>query len=310
MRLSTSTNIMSSDWKHACQIPIEQSMIVAQAAGYHFLDANFCGFCREGYDLSVLIGDDWEEHVHRWHETADRIGVEFRQAHAYFSTNSPVAEGDVPGGEFGEEMIRRCVLAAEILGVKWMVIHPFNVLADGQISVETSYRCNLAYFRRWHKFWHEHGIGMAIENMYHHEAHVNVWGDIDRLISLVDELNEPDIGVCLDTGHAWITGYDPAECVYKIGSRLKCTHIAENHGGPKDEHIAPFMGTIDWPRLVKALRDIGYENDFAFEIQNLTSCYPKAIQPGLVRFTYELGSYMLSDQFIRDAEQIQTISCK
>ena len=86
---------------------------------------------------------------------------------------------------------------------------------------------------------------------------------------------------------------------------LKCTHIAENHGGPKDEHIAPFMGTIDWPALVRALRDTGYENDFSFEIQHLSDRFPKAVQPGLVRFSYELGSYMLSDQMLEDAERLQ-----
>ena len=305
MRLSTSTNIMSGDWNHPHRIPFEESVAAARAAGYRYLDANLCGFCRKGFPAATLTENGWEEHVRAWRSLGDRIGVEFRQAHAYFSTEGPVEEGGVPGGDFGEEMIRRCVLAAEILGAEWMVIHPFNVLAEGQISAEASYRCNLAYFRRWHQFWHEHHVGMAIENMYHHAAHVNVWGDIGRLTALVDELNEPDIGVCLDTGHAWITGYDPAECVHRIGKRLKCTHIAENHGGPKDEHIAPFMGTIDWPALVRALRDTGYENDFSFEIQHLSDRFPKAVQPGLVRFSYELGSYMLSDQFLEDAERLR-----
>ena len=308
MRLSTSTNILSYDWKHPCQIPFEQSVIVSQAAGYRYLDANLCGLCRTGYSAAALTVDDWEYRVRDWRSLGDRIGVEFKQAHAYFSTCGPVIAGSVPDGDFGEEMIRRCVLAAEILGVEWMVIHPFNVLVDGQISPDASYRCNLEYFRRWHEFWHKHHIGMAIENMYHHDTHVNVWGNIDCLTSLVDELNEPDIGICLDTGHAWITGFDPADCVYKIGKRLKCTHIADNHGRPKDEHIAPFMGTIDWPALVRALRETGYSNDFSFETHHLTSCYPKAIQPALVRFSYELGCYLLSDQLFKDAEKLQIVN--
>ena len=310
MRLSTSTNILSYDWKSPCRVPFEESVAAARAAGYRYLDANLSILCRKGYPAAALTEDGWESLVPGWRALADRIGVKFTQAHAYFSISGPVPQGAVPGGDFGEEMIRRCVLAAETLGVEWMVIHPFNVLVNGQISAEASYRSNLEYFRRWHRFWHGHHVGMAIENMYHHDTHVNVWGDIDRLIALVDELNEPDIGICLDTGHAWITGYSPAECVYKIGGRLKCTHIADNHGGPNDEHIAPFMGTIDWPALVKALRETGYSNDFSFETHHLTSCYPKAIQPGLVRFSYELGTYLLSDGFARDARAFQETSGK
>ncbi|MBO4836084.1 MAG: sugar phosphate isomerase/epimerase [Clostridia bacterium] len=301
MRLSTSTNIMCFDWKHPYQVPFEHSVIAAQAAGYHYLDANFCGLCRRGRDICPLTEDNWEEHVENWQRLRDSLGVEFKQAHAYFSIDGPVTEDTFPGGDFGEEMMRRSVLAAERLGVEWMVAHPVNVLADGKLSVDASCRYNLAYFRRWHEFWHAHGIGMAIENMISTENHMSAWGDIDRLIALADELDAPDVGICLDTGHAWLTGYDPADCVRRIGSRLKCTHIADNHGEQKDEHVAPFMGTIDWAALIRALRETGYENDFSFEIQNLTGCYPKTIQPGMVRFTYELGRYLLSDQFMRDA---------
>jgi len=303
MRLSTSTNIMNFDWKHPYQVTFEQSATVAQAAGYHYLDANFCGLCRKGRPVAPLTEDNWEEHVQAWRRLRDDLGVEFKQAHAYFSIDGPVTEETVPGGEFGEEMMRRSVLAAEQLGVEWMVAHPVNVVVDGAVNMEASYRYNLAYFRRWHAFWQEHGIGMAIENMSNTANHINAWGNMDRLISLVDELDAPDVGICLDTGHAWLTGYDPAECVRRIGKRLKCTHIAENHGQQKDEHIAPFMGTIDWAGLVRALREIDYQNDFSFEIHHLTSCYPKTIQPGLVRFSYELGCYLLSDRFMRDAER-------
>ncbi len=307
MRLSTSTNILSFDWKHPYQVPFEQAVIVAQAAGYHYLDANFCGLCRKGRSVAPLTEDGWEAHVADWQRLKASLGVEFKQAHAYFSIDGPVNEDETPGGEFGEEMMRRSVLAAEALGVEWMVAHPVCVLEDGQPSPEASFRYNLAYFRRWHAFWRAHGVGMAIENMILNESHTNVWGDLDRLIALVDGLNAPDIGVCLDTGHAWLSGYDPAEAARKIGARLRCTHIAENHGQQKDEHVAPFMGTIDWPGFVRALREIGYENDFSFEIQHFTSCFPRAIQPTLVRFTYELGCYLLSDRLQSDQERLSAL---
>ena len=89
---------MSSDWKHPYQIPFEQSMIVAQAAGYRYLDANLCGFCRKEFKISTLADDHWEESVRNWRSLADQIGVEFKQAHAFFSTNAPLAEAAVPGG--------------------------------------------------------------------------------------------------------------------------------------------------------------------------------------------------------------------
>lgn len=304
MWLSTSTNLFGSDQGRPYRTTMDESIRVCGEAGYRYLDANFCGQCRRGRPVAAMTEDNWAEHAAHWRRIGDEMGVQFKQAHAFFSISGPVTMDTFPGGEFGEEMMRRSVLAAQIMGVEWMVVHPVCVVADGRLDDDAAYRYNLAYFRRWHKFWRAHGIGMAIENMFNGANHPNTWGNIDLLIRLVDELNEPDIGVCLDTGHAWITGYKPADCVRRIGARLRATHIAENHGQGKDEHVAPFMGTIDWAETVRALREINYGHDFSFEVQNLTGCFPKAVQPELIRFSRRLGEYLLSDALMADAQRL------
>ena len=105
-------------------------------------------------------------------------------------------------GEFGEEMMRRSVLAAEVLGVKWMVVHPVNILTDGHNDPEASFRYNLEYYGKWAEFFRTHHVGMAIENMLCGGRHNNVWADIDRLCALVDAIGRDNVGVCVDTGHA------------------------------------------------------------------------------------------------------------
>ena len=77
---------------------------------------------------------------------------------------------------------------------------------------------------------------------------------------------------------------------------MKATHIADNHRNT-DEHYAPFNGTIDWTDVMKALNEINYQEDFSFEIHNLTSMYPKQVQQKLVDFSYELGQYLVNMQF-------------
>ena len=100
------------------------------------------------------------------------------------------------------------------------------------------------------------------------------------------------VETCIDTGHAHMVGINVPEMIRQVGSHLKATHIADNHG-KTDEHLPPFNGTIDWPEVMKALREINYQECFAFEIQNLSSMYPKEVQPALVKFSYELGSYLM-----------------
>ena len=200
--------------------------------------------------------------------------------------------------------MRRSVLAAEILGVEYLVVHPFTVMDSDRLLLDESKRANLAYFRRWHEFFHAHHVGMAIENMNTLGKGPSPFSNIDNLIELIDAINAPDVGACLDTGHAHTSGYSPADCVRRLGSRLRATHINDNHASDRDEHIAPFMGTIDWPALVAALREIHYAHDFSFETQNLTSPFPMRIQGDLIRFSYTLGEYLLSDELFTDADAL------
>lgn len=305
MRLSTSTNILNFDVKMPYMASMEHAVTVCAAAGYHYIDANLCGMSRVDKRFSPMTEDNWEELAHSWRKMADDMGVAFKQGHAYFKVGGPVEKGTMPGGDFGEEMMRRSVIAAEILGVEWLVVHPVTVIDENGegLPKDEIYQYNLAYFKRWKEFFKAHNVGMAIENMATNGKIPSIFADMDTLCSLIDEVGEPEwVGACLDTGHANISGLDPAECVHKIGKRLRATHINDNHGTKVDEHIAPFMGTINWVEVVKALREIDYKHDFSFETHHLTSSFPLRIQPDLIRFSYTLGQYLLSDDLTADAE--------
>ena len=114
------------------------------------------------------------------------------------------------------------------------------------------------------------------------------------LLELIDAVDNPAVQICIDTGHANMVGLDVPAMIRQVGTHLKATHINDNHG-KTDEHFAPYNGTIPWKETVQALRDIGYQECFAFEIHHLTSMYPKEVQPAQVDFSYALGSYLLRE---------------
>ena len=79
--------------------------------------------------------------------------------------------------------------------------------------------------------------------------------------------------------------------IREVGSRLKCTHINDNHGGPADEHLFPYNGTLDWTKTVRALKEIGYEGDFAYEL--VPSKAGADHQPEWLRYTVDMGRYLM-----------------
>jgi len=292
MRLSTSTNIIYFDEGKNAKIPADVSVKICAEAGYKNLDANFSAYLREGMPLAQ---DDWESWSHTLRRLADSLGVVFTQSHGYFSPNNCL---DIHGNRpepFYDDYIRRSILASEILGADWMVLHPtLWPDSDGHGDYKKSFRYNKDFFAQWGEFASRHHVGIAIENM------LNSVGGIMRYCvraeehtELIDAINDPMVKACIDTGHVHLSRLNLPAFIHAIGDRLRATHIADNHQN-FDEHIAPFMGTISWKEVMQAFKDIRYELDFAFESHHLTSPYPAAIQATLVKFSYNLGKYLLS----------------
>ena len=225
MKLATSTNIMDADCNRPYQIPVDVSARACAHAGYQYVDACLCSYCREA------------------------------------------------------------------LGVEWMVVHPYSVSRHGGDDYRRSYAYNVEYWKRWGDFYAQHHVGMAIENM----NRATQYGSCaEELLELIDAVDNPAVQICIDTGHANMVGLDVPAMIRQVGTHLKATHINDNHG-KTDEHFAPYNGTIPWKETVQALRDIGYQECFAFEIHHLTSMYPKEVQPAQVDFSYALGSYLLRE---------------
>ena len=287
MKLATSTNIMDFNDRKPYQIPIDESTRAIAKAGYHYVDACLCSHCREGQDLTK---DTWETWAQQTAALAQELGVEFIQAHAYWTIgnafNPDLTRRD---GELGEELMRRSVLAAEILGVKWMVVHPYTVRRHNGYDYTKSFAYNREYMKKWGEIFAEHHVGMAIENM---TKPTHYGSCAEELLELIDAIDNPMVQICIDTGHANMVGLNVPDMIRQVGSHLKATHINDNHG-VSDEHFAPFNGTIPWKETVQALRDIDYQECFAFETHHLTSMFPKEVQPALVDFSHVLGEYLL-----------------
>lgn len=291
MRLSTSTNIMTFDKGANYSVPMEDSMRACSAAGFEYVDANLCGQSRPNQPLT---SEDWEDWAHRMRALADRLGLKVTQAHAYWPIQYKVfPDGTRSDGEPGEELMRRSVLAARILGSEWMVVHPLTVNDGVWYSRKKSFEYNVSYFGRWAGFYAANGVGMAIENMNCVNGKMRYGAEPDDLMELVEAIGHPMVGICLDTGHAHLSGLDAAAAVRRFAPHLRATHIADNHGNA-DEHFAPFHGSVDWPAVMKALRETDYRHDFSFEIHMLTAPYPAAVQGNLVRFAYDLGRHLLA----------------
>jgi sugar phosphate isomerase/epimerase len=95
------------------------------------------------------------------------------------------------------------------------------------------------------------GVTIAVENT------TSEMGDPFYLRSFVDETRLNGLKFNFDIGHAHLADGPENERIEKAFAPLRelvvSAHIHDNHG-EKDEHLAPYEGTIDWESAVKTLK--------------------------------------------------------
>lgn len=84
-----------------------------------------------------------------------------------------------------------------------------------------------------------------------------------------DDFEVPRLGICLDFGHAHLMG-DVADAVETAAEHLISTHVHDN-AGRADDHLVPYLGSIDWDRALIAMQKIGYDGTYLLEVADTGS---------------------------------------
>jgi len=119
----------------------------------------------------------------------------------------------------------------------------------------------------------------------------NALSTADALVALVEDLDLPNVGICLDFGHAHMMG-DVVDAIETLSGMLIASHVHDNHG-KRDEHLPPFEGTIDWPGALMALQKVGYEGPMMLELASTDSPTPvlERARHAIVRLEDAAGSW-------------------
>ena len=139
--------------------------------------------------------------------------------------------------------IKRALEAAERIPFKNLVLH-LGEKEDGW-SLRTMEYAEAA-LEHLGAFAHPLGVRLLVENLTSEPTTPS------HLLTIIEMGHLPNIGICLDLGHAHMT-VGVAQAIATLGDRISSVHIHDNHG-MKDEHLWPREGTIDWPSTAKALK--------------------------------------------------------
>ncbi|MFN2133001.1 MAG: sugar phosphate isomerase/epimerase family protein [Anaerolineae bacterium] len=186
------------------------------------------------------------------------LGVAMPQAHAMLQAD--VAHRDEAKREKHVRRLARHIEIAGALGIEVIVIHPGGrQMATTRTEWERDWQLNVETFCRLGDLAGEHGLRIGLENL------MGRYRAPYELLDLIAAIDHPAIAVTFDTSHANVVGLDVPAAIREFGPTLAATHISDNDGSG-DQHRTPGNGQIDWPPVVAALREVGYEGLFNLEI--------------------------------------------
>ena len=225
---------------------------------------------------------------------AASYGVVFNQIHAPYSNYKRGEENR----DFNRAVFRSVVRSLEIaseLGASVAVVHPTFICP--YLTADERYLMNMEMYSALLPRAKYLGVKIAIENMWgrHRDCPEkivkDVCSDADELIRYVDGVGDASVVACLDVGHAGLVGEAPDRMVAALGSRIGAVHLHDNDF-LSDAHTLPYLGQINYPSLIRALRRVGYSGDVTLEANLFLDTLPDELIPTSLAFMRGVAGYI------------------
>jgi sugar phosphate isomerase/epimerase len=162
--------------------------------------------------------------------------------------------------------IKRALETADQIHFRNLVVH-LGEKDDGWSQRSVDYA--ITALEHLGAFAHPLGVRLLVENLLS-EASSPM-----HLVVILEVGHIPNVGVCLDLGHAHITP-GVAEAIATVGRYIGSVHFHDNHG-LKDEHQWPGNGTIAWPDTVEALKRLATPPAIVLEVSQTCAEAPNEI---------------------------------
>ena len=225
-------------------------------------------------------------------DAARKYSVEFGQAHAPFPSF-------VKNNDFVNEKVldalKKCIEICAYLDCPHIIVHPAFFGYDDRMDPDTEWDANIAMYSALIPTIKKCHVTVCLENMFtarRGKIYEAICSDFNEAAAYIDELNDiagqKCFAFCLDTGHALLLGHDIYTAIMQVGERIETLHIHDNNG-LSDQHLAPYMGVLDWNRFIQGIKDVGYQGNLSFETFNACQVFDQALMGDVLKLIGATG---------------------
>lgn len=229
---------------------------------------------------------------------AKKYGMTISQTHAPFPCWEQ--ESDI----MHERMIavtEKCIALTAFMDSKYCVVHPAHTTkAEDRLPPAEEWAINREFYSALIPTLKKYNVVCCLENMIHKYQGQFYMGsacsDAHTAAAWIDELNAMAgaevFGFCFDTGHAHVARLNQRHFLNTMGTRTKVLHVHDNVG-VTDQHLAPYMGNIDWDQFVLGLKEAGYAGEMFFETFKVITAHPRSMIQTCLDMMAETGRSLI-----------------
>jgi L-ribulose-5-phosphate 3-epimerase len=174
----------------------------------------------------------------------------------------PLSDPDPSVREAGRTALEQALRDAKALGATSVLLVP--AVVKKEVSYQDAWTRSQHEIRQVLPLAADLGVDILIENVWNKF----LLGPME-LVRYLDELQHPRIGSYFDAGNLVQFGW-PEHWVPVLGQRIRKVDVKDfRRGQPGFEGFDVGLndGETDWPKVVSALRDIGYDGWFTAEMR-------------------------------------------
>jgi hexulose-6-phosphate isomerase len=140
-----------------------------------------------------------------------------------------------------------------------------------EIRYDQAFERSVEAFAEVGRLAHEAGVIVGVENVWN-----NFLVSPLDMTRLVDEIGNPFVRAYLDVGNVVLFGF-PEQWIRILGKRIARVHVKDfkKSVGTINGFVDLLEGDVNWPSVMAALSDIGYDDYLTVEMSPLYPTYPE-----------------------------------
>ena len=238
---------------------VKESISKAKEIGFESIELNL----EEEGEITLASQEKGLSEIKKF---AEDTGLEISSILAALLWKYPLTSEDKITAEKGKDAVKKAVEIASIFQADTVLVIPGVVgsvlLAPTDVyPYDKVYKKSQEVLKELAPFAKEHKVYLGVEN---------VWNKFllspTEMRNFIDEIDEEYVQGYFDVGNILLYGY-PEHWIRVLGKRIKKVHLKDfrTSVGTLDGFVNLLEGDVNWPEVMAAFKEIGYDGYFTGE---------------------------------------------